>query len=66
MGLTKRPDSYYVEFRVIDSPRTEVLGASEWCARCAKETVEGWMPQQDRRTRDGVGHQDASTPRPGK
>ena len=28
MGLTKRPDSYYVEFRVIDSE-----DANAWCWR---------------------------------
>jgi hypothetical protein len=33
MGLTKRPDSYYVEFRVIDSPDGKSLAlAGVWRA----------------------------------
>ena len=41
MGLTKRPDSYYVEFRVIDSEDAKVLSVGKWNTRSEEETLEG-------------------------
>jgi hypothetical protein len=44
MGLTKRADSYYVEFRVIDSPSGHTLQLAPGVAGAKKKR---WMPEQD-------------------
>jgi hypothetical protein len=36
----------------------QVSCAGKWSARSTKETVEGWMSQQDNCKRDGSGNQD--------
>ena len=65
MGLTKRPDSYYVEFRVIDSADGKSLvlasgvpGARKkrWKVGCLNKTIAREME---------VGHQNSSPARTG-
>ena len=47
MGLTKRRDSYYVEFRVIEMCGRQIVDPGEWRTRCKKETMEGGVPEQN-------------------
>ena len=45
MGLTKRRDSYYVEFRVIDSEdgKSLILASGEYSA-LNEEKIKNWVP----------------------
>jgi hypothetical protein len=56
MGLTKRSDSYYVEFRVTEVRMESPSG--ERSTGSTEKTMESWVSQQNNSEGDGIGHQD--------